>query len=54
MSVDSKSRRQRSKRGKPWPPWLRNPRLLKESIRIGVLILRLWRMLEALTRLFGG
>jgi len=35
---------QRSKSGKKWPGWLRNPRLLKGIICIGVMAYRLWRL----------
>ena len=40
---------QRSKSGKMWPTWLRDPRLLKWSIRIGVIAYRLWRLWRSLS-----
>ncbi len=46
----SKPRRQRSKNGKRWPPWLRNSRLLKSVIFIAITLYRLWRYWN---RLFG-
>ena len=39
----------RSKSGKKWPRWLRDPRLLKWTIFIGVKAYRLWRWWLSLT-----
>ena len=39
----------RSKSGKKWPRWLRDPRLLKWILCIGVTAYRLWRWWLSLT-----
>ena len=44
MSIfDTKPWSQRSKSGDNWPRWLRNPRLLKWAIFVGITAYRLWR-----------
>ena len=40
---------QRLKSGKKWPRWLRDPRLLKVALYIGVKAYRLWRLWLSLT-----
>ena len=39
----------RLKSGKKWPLWLRNPRLLRWAIFVGVTLYRMWRFWKALT-----
>ena len=46
---NAKPWRQRSKSGKKWPKWLRNPRLLRWIICIGMVAYRLWRWWLSLT-----
>ena len=41
--------RWRLKSGRKWPCWLRNPRLLRWVIFVGVTLYRLWRLLKPLT-----
>ena len=45
----SKPWQQRLKSGRKWPLWLRNPRLLKWALSIGVTAYRLARFLISLT-----
>ena len=40
---NSEPRQRRSKSGRKWPPWLRDPRLLKFVFLIGRICYRLWR-----------
>ena len=49
LFIKAKTRRRRSKSGKSWPSWLRNPRLLKWAFRIGKIIYDLIRLLLFLT-----
>ena len=45
----SKPSSQRSKSGRQWPQWLRDLRLFKVILRIGIVAYRLWRWWHALT-----
>ena len=47
--LESMPRQRRSKSGRKWPRWLRNPRLLKWAFFVGVMIYRLWRWWLSLT-----
>ena len=49
--LESMPRQRRSKSGRKW---LRNPRLLKWTIFIGVMAYRLWRWWHSLTGSPGG
>ena len=42
-------RQRRSKSGRKWPRWLRDPRLLKWAFCIGGMAYRLWRWWHSLT-----
>lgn len=46
--------RRRLKSGRKWPRWLRNPRLLRWAIFVGVTLYRLWRLWKSLTGTFEG
>lgn len=48
MSEEIDQRRQRSKNGRGWAVWLRNPRLLRWAIKGGIAAYRLWRWWEGL------
>jgi hypothetical protein len=44
MDTETDEQQQRLKKRRKWPGWLRSPALLKWSIRLGLIIYRLWRL----------